>query len=172
MQLTGVEHLDWTLTHWESIRRDRCMPARSDLDPTEFRPEILPHLILVEVLEGPRFRNRLCGTAHVQAAGWDQTGTYLDELPERGGYRDYLIGIYELVTEEKAPVFTQSSYLWNENVRRSTQRLMVPFSNDGETVSHVLSAQVFDFDSGDDETKINLTGFSEYSETRRLVMRG
>lgn len=171
-QLTGIDSLDWVLEYWRSLRGDRVMPARRDFDPTDVPPKILPNLLLVEVLDEKRFLYRLHGTAHVEATGWDLTGSYLHELPERGGYRDYIIGIYERLVQEKAPLFTESTIHWKKYVTRSTQRLMMPFSNDGQTLHHVLSAQVFDFVPNDDTSRFNLSDFEAFGETQRFVLQG
>lgn len=171
-QSTEIDHLDWVLNYWRSLRGDRRMPSRKDFDPTDVPARILPNLIMVEVHEETTFLYRLYGTAHVEAAGWDFTGSYLHELPERGGYRDYLQGIYEELVQVKTPLFTESTYLWNQGVKRATQRLMVPFSNDDRTVHHVLSAQVFDIVRSDDRSKINLSDFLEFGEFRRFVLHG
>ncbi|UUX49364.1 PAS domain-containing protein [Nisaea acidiphila] len=171
-QATGIDDLDWVLGYWRSLRRDRIMPSRRDFDPTDIPPKILPHLLLVEVQDGNRFLYRIHGTAHVEAAGWDMTGSYLHELPERGGYRDYIVGIYERLLDEKAPLFTESTIHWKEYVSRSTQRLMMPFSNDGSTVHHVLSVQMFEFVSSDDRLKLNLSDFEGFGETQRYVVHG
>lgn len=170
-QLTGMDDLDWVLNYWRSLRGDCRMPSRRKFDPTEVPARILPKLIMTEVQAETRFLYRLYGTAHVEAAGWDFTGSYLHDLPDRGGYRDYLIGIYERLVQEKAPLFTESIYLWNEDIRRSTQRLMVPFSNDDRTVHHILSIQEFDIVRSDDRSKINLVEFDGFGETQRFVLR-
>ncbi|MEP5771250.1 PAS domain-containing protein [Nisaea sp.] len=169
-QSTGNDQLDWMLNHWCALRANRVMPTRREFDPTEVPPKTLPNLMIVEIQEEKRFLYRLHGTAHVEAVGWDLTGSYLDELPERGGYRDYIIGIYERLVQERAPLFTESTIHWKDYVTRSTQRLMMPFSNDGHTVHHVLSAQVFEFVRCDDRAKFNLTDFEGFGETQRYVL--
>ncbi len=55
------------------------MPARRDIDPVEV-PTLLPHLQLIEIVAGGRFRYRLIGTALAEAFGRDYTGQYPDEL--------------------------------------------------------------------------------------------
>ncbi len=169
-QSTGNDQLDWVLSYWCRLRADRIMPARREFDPTEVPPKILPNLMLVEVQEEKRFLYRLHGTAHVEATGWDLTGSYLHELPERGGYRDYIIGIYERLVQERAPLFTESTIHWKDYVTRSTQRLMMPLSNDGHTINHVLAAQIFELIPCVDRAKFNLSDFERFGETQRYVL--
>src|SRR5438874_31119 len=50
------------LSYWESIRGDRAMPRRGDIDPAEI-PRLLPFVMLVDVSADPLdFRFRLVGT--------------------------------------------------------------------------------------------------------------
>jgi hypothetical protein len=60
-----------------------AMPGRRDFDPTRI-PTLLPWLWLIDVKRDPlRFKYRLVGTRHVEAAGWDPTGRWLDEAHPR-----------------------------------------------------------------------------------------
>jgi hypothetical protein len=46
---------------WVSLRGERPMPSRKDLDPLQIGPEFLPNLMLIDVLREPRrYRYRLC----------------------------------------------------------------------------------------------------------------
>jgi hypothetical protein len=56
--------------YWDRKRGPRAMPARRDIEPTDLVP-LLPHLMMVDVEEGPRFRYRVFGTAVVEAFGSD-----------------------------------------------------------------------------------------------------
>lgn len=165
------EHLITGFNYWLESRGEKSMPSRSDIDPADFPPKALPHLLLADVVASEthrRYFHRLCGSAHVDASGWDQTGTYIDELPPRDGYRDYLIGLYDALIERKAPLYTESTYMWCESLVRTTRRLMLPLSDDQVEVSMVLAVQVFDFPDRQLFIKSTLGNFSEYHETCRL----
>ena len=61
--------------YWVSLRGDRTMPARTDVEPLHIPPEFLPNLMLIDVLHAPRrYRYRLIGTQVVAASGEDRTG--------------------------------------------------------------------------------------------------
>jgi len=126
--------------YWQQKRGTRAMPARRDIDPTELIG-VLPHLMLVDVEEGPRFRYRLFGTAVSEAFGSDPTGRYIDEVMV-GAYKTFLLGLYNDLIVSKKPVYSTSIYggtsemLW-------TQRLMLPLSSNGDHVDKVLAVQVF-----------------------------
>jgi hypothetical protein len=66
--------------YWQSKRRGRDVPDRSDIDPAEIK-SLLPNILLSEWSEPPfRVRYRLVGSRAVQLTGFDFTGRYLDEL--------------------------------------------------------------------------------------------
>src|SRR5262249_61383990 len=66
---------------WASLRGDRAMPSRKDLDPLHIPPEFLPNLMLIDVLREPRrYRYRLVGTPVVTASGEDRTGRVFETI--------------------------------------------------------------------------------------------
>src|SRR3546814_7955621 len=94
-------------------------------------------------MDGPRFRFRLAGTAIRAAAGMEITGRYLDELFS-GRYSDYIVGIYRELIEVQRPIYTESAYVSLGRAEQSTQRIMMPLSEDGSSVNMVLSGKVFE----------------------------
>jgi hypothetical protein len=133
------------LRYWERKRGDRAMPRRSDIDPTELPPRLLPHMQLIEVLEGgTRFRFRLIGTAVVEAAGADLTGKYIDAC-FTGVRRLFLERICSTLYAERRPVFATSRYATEGSFEITTRRIAAPLSEDGAAVSMIVSAVVFRF---------------------------
>ncbi len=66
--------------YWLSRRGDRRMPSRADIDATDI-PQLLPFILLIDVLEEPRdFRFRLAGTHFHEAFGKEITGLRLGEV--------------------------------------------------------------------------------------------
>ncbi len=127
--------------YWQRKRGARAMPARRDIDPTELAA-VLPHLMVVNVEPGPRFRYRLFGTAVVEAFGIDPTGKYIDEVMV-GAYKTFLLGLYNDLIASKKPVYSTSIYGTKRDTKLWTQRLMLPLSSDGDAVDKVLAIQVF-----------------------------
>src|SRR5512134_751440 len=84
--------------YWNRRRGRRRMPDRRDIDPLELGPKLLPHVGLMDIVDGgARVRYRLLGTAIVERWGSDPTGKFMDEVMS-GSYRDYIHGLYrELV---------------------------------------------------------------------------
>jgi hypothetical protein len=136
------KRLHAVLDYWSAKRGDQPMPSRRQIDPLELGPAILPHLMLVDVEDGPRFRYRLFGTAVSEAFGSDPTGQYIDAVMV-GRYKDFLLGLYSDVVAMKKPVYSTSIYGPRHDAKMWTQRLMVPLSSDGDKVDMVLACQVF-----------------------------
>ena len=136
--------LSWTWAYWDRLRADRPMPLPAAIDPLDIRPDVLPQMMLTDVLEGARrFRFRLFGTGLADAAGFDQTGLHLDELRVTEDYRAYLIGLFNDVCGQALPLFTVSDFLRDERYTMATKRLMLPLSDDGAAVDRVLTVQTF-----------------------------
>ena len=129
-------------SYWSGKKGARPMPARRDIDPLELGPGILPHLMLVDVEPGPRFRYRLFGTVVSDHFGMDATGRYIDEVMV-GQYKDFILGLYGDMIAQKKPVYSTSIYGPAVNRNMSTQRLMLPLSSSGDDVDMVLGCQVF-----------------------------
>jgi hypothetical protein len=136
------QRLHAVLTYWAEKRGAQPMPSRRQIDPLELGPTILPHLMLVDVEPGPRFRYRLFGTVVSEAFGSDPTGQYIDEVMV-GPYRDFLLGLYRDLVTMKKPVYSTSIYGTRRDTKMWTQRLMLPLSSDGNAVDMVLACQVF-----------------------------
>jgi hypothetical protein len=127
--------------YWLGKRDSRAMPARRDIDPTELKA-VLPHLMLVDVEPGPRFRYRLFGTAVSESFGMDATGAYIDVVMV-GAYKMFLLQLYGDLITSKKPIYSTSIYGTKRDTRMWTQRLMLPLSSDGNAVDMVLACQVF-----------------------------
>ena len=64
---------------WHAKAGSRPLPDRADLDPAEIS-QLLPYVLISELIRPFRVRYRLLGTEVVQIAGMDFAGCYLDEL--------------------------------------------------------------------------------------------
>jgi hypothetical protein len=138
--------------YWQKQRGERFAPRRADIHPTDI-PKLLPYLLLADILPGPRYRYRLVGTEVERVFGTAMTGRCIDELM-RGEYLDFITGLYRAIVECRAPVYSENTYS-NEAFR--THRLMLPLSEDGETVTMVLAGQVFLRRSGGSDQTVFIT---------------
>jgi CheY-like chemotaxis protein len=133
------------LAYWREKRGTRAMPMRRDIDAAELPKHLLPHLQLIDVIDGgERFYFRLVGTAIVDAFGGEFTGKYADEVI-RAERIAYLHQCYRKVIEARRPVFIRSRYLTTKTIDMMANRLLMPLSQDGEQVNMILGALTFEF---------------------------
>ncbi len=134
-------------TYWNSKCRDRPFPLRADIDPVEMGPQLLPHIMLTEVIDDggrQRFRNRLSGSAINEIAGRELAGGFVDALNPNRAYAAYIEYLFRLVVEKQRPVVSNSAALPGRT--QSTwwvRRLTCPLSSDGRTVDLFLTGMVF-----------------------------
>lgn len=131
------------LAYWERKRGARAMPSRAEIEPSEITA-LLPNLQLIDVAEaGARFRYRLVGTAIVEAFGREYTGKWLDELfaTKRSKFAEE---VYRLVCRERLPVFARSTYVTATERQLIANRLCMPLSANGATVTMIMGALTFE----------------------------
>lgn len=136
--------------YWDEKRGDRSMPARRDIDPLTIPRDLLPGIVLTEVLrEPPWLRYRLVGTAQVALRGRDPTG-----LPVHDNYLgahqglpgDNVILNYRIVIEKKTVVYVYNPLpgpapdgsSLNQRSVRGNGTVLMPLSGDGENVDTVF----------------------------------
>ncbi|MDJ0941927.1 MAG: PAS domain-containing protein [Kiloniellales bacterium] len=129
--------------YWSRKKAGRELPSRKDIDPVEIGPEILPHIMLTDILEDGRLRYRLAGTVVEAVTGQSLSGQYLDELL-RPPYRDYVLALYAEIIGKRCALYTESLYpLHGTQPERLTKRLMMPLVSESNDVVMVLSGQIF-----------------------------
>jgi CheY-like chemotaxis protein len=138
---------------WLQKCAGRPFPDRADLDPVEIK-DILPHLTIVEVTGSdarPRFRYRLVGTAVVDAVGRDRTGYFADEVLHTR-QAEFLFGLWQEVCGSGCPIYAASAYdiesddrAFSSDLGLSRERLLLPFSVQGDTVRQIVTVQTFDW---------------------------
>lgn len=130
--------------YWRRKAADRRMPSRHDIDPTDI-PKLLPHVMLVDVVDGGRYRYRLIGTENERAHGLNATGRFLDEVLKGDEYRAHVIALYDQAVGERRPVYSESLFLSPDvgSIERHTKVIFMPLSEDGEHVNLVFVMQVF-----------------------------
>jgi hypothetical protein len=134
----GDERLVALHRYWDERRAGRFAPSRADIAPTDI-PKLLPYLLLIDIVPGPRYRYRLVGTEVERMFGVKMTGRHIDEIM-RGEYLDFIDGLYRALDEARSPVYSENTY-GDHSFR--TNRLMLPLSSDGVAIDKVLAGQVF-----------------------------
>ena len=131
-------HLQWMYAYWQSKRGSRSMPRRSDLDPTEIPPRLLPGIMLVDVVpDDRRYVYRLVGTKEAEVRGYDPTGKSVREAFFGDNVEDAM-RYYDRVVETRAPVLDTLPFLERRRGYKGAQSLFLPLSNDGVAVSMIM----------------------------------
>jgi hypothetical protein len=134
--------LERALSYWDGKRQGRRMPSRRDIDPAEI-PQLLPHLLLVDVQRDPLdFRYRLVGTAVTARFGRDDTGARFSALAHLApGSPAWKAAVR--VLEEKRPIVTDLVHVGTSRWVTDYRDLSLPLSEDDETVNMILAVLQF-----------------------------
>jgi hypothetical protein len=124
--------------YWDTLRGDRPMPRRADLDPTAI-PKLLPYIILYNVAPGGGgYTIRLIGEEIVSFVGRNATGYPAGSaLPPRAA--EILKKILDEVVTERVPKFRIGKAHWQpDKSYRDFEACFLPLSANGEAVGVVL----------------------------------
>jgi len=125
--------------YWLEIKGDRLMPSRSDFSPFRL-PRVLSSIIMVDVFRDPlRFKCRLMGTECVNAAGFDPTGQWVDEIANT----DKILERYQWLVDNKKPYFSSDNVEWANKNFKSFTSINCPFSTDGENVDLMIASSIY-----------------------------
>ncbi|HVT54201.1 MAG TPA: PAS domain-containing protein [Dongiaceae bacterium] len=124
--------------YWLRKRGDRAMPSRADIDPLEMR-EWLGNLLLVEFFGSvEQYRVRVDGTNLIIHGGGDRTGKGSETLTS-DEERALIMSQYRPVFDLHQTGYFESQFTNSEGRFLREQKLLLPLSNDGVTVSMVLA---------------------------------
>jgi hypothetical protein len=129
-------------TYWLGKAPAGKLPGRQHIDPVEFSPRLLPHVLLLDVERSdpaPRFRFRVAGTAFVDLIGREVRGRCYDEIaaPERV---EPVCGALRKIAETGSPVFLEGPLTVPSRDFVWVKRLGLPLARDGENVDMILAA--------------------------------
>jgi hypothetical protein len=130
--------------YWTELRGVRLMPSRGEIDLVHLRG-LLPKLMIIDVVgsaERPQFRYAMLGTDLLARLGRDVTGKCADEVLE-GHHRKFMLDLYSEPVRTKGPAMAASEYISKNEVAFTCQRLVLPLSADGVTVTQLLGMQIF-----------------------------
>jgi hypothetical protein len=121
------------LDYWTGKCGSRRMPARDDIDPSEIF-KILPHIYLMDVQQEPLdFRYRLIGTKMDEHMTQRYTGLWMSEIPHQKAPSRIWANCRQVV-EHGEPLSGDTPYVGRNKEFLSTEDLIMPLSEDGETV--------------------------------------
>jgi hypothetical protein len=145
-EVASVEELSSSIgselyAYWERKRGSRRMPSRADIDPADLK-RILPSILLAKIdRETRRVRYTLVGTRCVAHAGMDYTGHYLDEIDFTCDFDTDWHETYRTLAREKRPIFGIVKTFLKDNRVCELAEVLLPLSDDGETVTHCIAIE-------------------------------
>jgi hypothetical protein len=123
--------------YWQARRGAKRFPAREDIDPVDFK-FALGRVSLVDVLEDPRrYRYRLVSTSITKHLGYEMTGKYSDEIPEKE-LRDYVERLYAKTVTVAAPIYEKEKAILDGRLWEY-EALMLPLSSDGSRINMIMA---------------------------------
>ncbi len=130
------------LAYWEFKRGARLMPSRADLDPAEM-VEFLSFVFLLDVRREPLdFRYRLIGTVMDEHMTSRYTGTWMSEI-EHQKPPSIIWSSCQQVVETRVPFSSDTPYVGKNKEFKRTEDIIMPLSDDGETVNMLLVTAAF-----------------------------
>lgn len=133
----GSEDAKRLYAYWQARRGGKRFPAREDIDPVDFK-FALGRVSLIDVLEGPRrYRYRLVSTTTTKHLGYEMTGKYTDEIPEKE-LRDYVERLYAETVTAAAPIYAKDKAVLDGRVWEY-EALMLPLSSDGSRINMIMA---------------------------------
>jgi hypothetical protein len=121
--------------YWDTVRGNRPMPSRADIDPGAIRG-LLPHIIMYTVAAD--YAIRLVGDDIVRFTGRNATGhPVASTMSPRSA--EIMIKILDAVTTERAPKFRAGKTHWQaDKTYYDFEACFLPLSTDGKTVDIIL----------------------------------
>ena len=124
--------------YWNTVRGERAMPRRADIDPSEI-PKLLPYIIMYNAVPGGGgYTIRLVGEEVVRLNGSNGTGRQAGSIMTPRG-AEMMTRILDAVARERVPKFRAGRTYWHpDKTYRDFEACFLPLSPDGETVNIVL----------------------------------
>jgi hypothetical protein len=131
--------------YWLSKRAGRTFPARADINPAEIK-RLLPHVILVRVLDGGRdYQYRIVGEANVKAHGFNPLNGRVGDLDRQvQGYTAMMIGLYTHICRTGRPFAARGTLVHLDRSFQTYESIYMPLGPDGDTVDHLLAIADYD----------------------------
>ena len=127
------------LSVWNDLRDDTIAPPWRGADLLRYPSVVIPFISIIDVLTDGEFRYRYWGTGHVDVKGYDYTG----QSPLAHEPREYgrmINDEYASVVDACQPMaFVHDIRPGLAQVSKYQETLRLPLSNDGSTVSGVIS---------------------------------
>ncbi|HYL33041.1 MAG TPA: hypothetical protein VEU53_07845 [Stellaceae bacterium] len=131
--------------YWLSIQPSPgLLPGRRNFHPTDV-PRLLQWIWLVDVQRAPlRFKYRLVGTAHVDAASADPTGRWYDEAHPRFRQSTAYPQFVAVAEQAQVAFYCGPPVYVIDQKYKTIERLILPMAQNGSDVDMLLAITVLD----------------------------
>jgi hypothetical protein len=129
--------LQEVLEYWNRLRGQRWAPAWTDFRLLDLASPTIPFVIVLDVTPEPvDFIYRFWGTGNTASIGYDCTGM---SVRQNKLFSAKVFDECVALVEERRPIVWFSKVMRNDGLFRKYTRLRAPLSNDGVSVTHIVS---------------------------------
>jgi hypothetical protein len=130
----------WLLKYWHGLCAKRRVPSWSQVDGQEIALAADGAVVFDVIMDGaePRYRIRYQGRRLTEVYGADCTGKLLDEVQPPHAY-ETTRAIYRQALASAQPLYTIAQMHDAEGRQVEHERLILPFGNDGSTVTRFFT---------------------------------
>jgi hypothetical protein len=129
--------------YWQSLAQDR-LPGRKDLDPVAI-PELLPNIMLLDVLEGGRdFRYRLAGTEVEHNFGTSIKGLLLGDIVQAFPSIMPILEVKRRCVATASPYACDAAVFTHFGTKKQVYCFAMPLADDGRTVSQIFAIGILE----------------------------
>ena len=126
------------MAYWDKLRGEDWAPAWSSFRLPDLTSRTIPFVIILDVIQEPLdFVYRFWGTGNTATIGYDCTGM---SVRRNKLFSAKVFGECQQLVEKGRPIVWFSKVVRDDGLYREYIRLRVPLSDDGETVTHIVSA--------------------------------
>ena len=126
------------LNFWHGLRGDRWAPTWQEFHLPDVPPSIIPYVIVLDVVQDPLdFIYRFWGTGNTTSIGYDCTGM---SVSQNRLFSAKVMSECKQLMVERRPLVWFSKVTRDDGLHREYARVRAPLSDDGETVTHIVSA--------------------------------
>lgn len=129
---------------WREKTKNKPIASRSDFDARTVKP-FMRNMVILDVVQQPdgsrRYRQRYEGSAVVEVFG-EQTGRFLDEYIPTDRLARWVAG-HDIIALSGRPLRFVINYNSPQISYLRSEVLMLPLSEDGETVNMVMAFNYF-----------------------------
>lgn len=129
---------------WQTARLDgKLLPRPGDIDPARYGMEEHAYTLLIAGVDPAAFRFLTVGAALNQRFGRPLSGEVIGLSDDEAEVMGDLEAAYRRCTRTLAPVYQSARFDFGDSAPLHLERLIMPLSDDGQTITHLLGVSYF-----------------------------